>query len=253
MRLATRVQGAGPDLVLVHGWGLNAAVWEPLTERLAGRHRLTSIELPGHGASPPPGEGTTTADLVEALLAAAPARAAWLGWSLGGLLALAVAQAAPDRITRLGLLATNPCFTRRADWPCAMAPEVLAGFARDLETQPQRTLQRFLGLVARGAPSADTLRDLRRRVLDAPAPHPRGLALGLELLRDRDLRPALAAVSQPLWLGFGARDTLVPLAAADAVAALCPTARITRFEGAGHAPLLSHPDALVTALGPLLA
>lgn len=252
MRLATRTEGSGPDLVLLHGWGLNAAVWAPLVERLASRHRVTCIELPGHGASPPPAEGAA-AGVIDALLAAAPARAAWLGWSLGGLLALAAAQAAPDRVTRLGLLATNPCFTRREDWPCAMAPEVLAGFGRELQAQPQRTLQRFLGLVARGAPSADTLRDLRRRVLDAPAPHPRGLALGLEVLRDWDLRPALAAVSQPLWLGFGARDTLVPVAAAEAVAGLCPTARITRFEGAGHAPLLSHPDALVAAIEPLLA
>ncbi len=252
MRLATRAEGRGPDLVLVHGWGLNAAVWAPLAARLAHRHRVTCIELPGHGASPPPGDGGA-AGLVEALLAAAPARAAWLGWSLGGLLALAAARAAPGRITRLGLLATNPCFTRREDWPWAMAPEVLAGFARDLEAQPQRTLQRFLGLVARGAPSADTLRDLRRRVLEAPAPHPRGLALGLELLRDWDLRPALASLSQPLWLGFGERDTLVPVAVADAVAGLQPTARITRFAGAGHAPLLSHPEALLAALGPVLA
>jgi len=252
VRLATRVQGAGPDLVLLHGWGLNAEVWAPVVERLASRQRVTCIELPGHGASPPPAEGAAPG-VIEALLAAAPARAAWLGWSLGGLLALAAARAAPDRITRLGLLATNPCFTRREDWPCAMAPEVLAEFARELEAEPRRTLQRFLGLVARGAPSADTLRDLRRRVLDAPVPHPQGLALGLALLRDWDLRPALATLSQPLWLGFGARDTLVPLAAAEAVAKLCPTARITRFEDAGHAPLLSHPDAVVTAIGPLLA
>ena len=78
------------DLVLLHGWGMNSAVWSGFTRRLAERWRLTLIDLPGHGASPYRGE-TVLQQWADACLESAPQRAVWLGWSLGGLVALEAA------------------------------------------------------------------------------------------------------------------------------------------------------------------
>ena len=51
MKLGVETLGEGPDLLLIHGWGLNAGVWQPLISRLAEGCRLTLVDLPGHGAS----------------------------------------------------------------------------------------------------------------------------------------------------------------------------------------------------------
>ena len=52
MTLHVEVSGSGPDLVLLHGWGMNAAVWGEVATALAQHFRLHCVDLPGHGASP---------------------------------------------------------------------------------------------------------------------------------------------------------------------------------------------------------
>jgi len=44
-------RGQGPDLVLLHGWGLNLRVWDTLTDELASGFRVIAVDLPGHGRS----------------------------------------------------------------------------------------------------------------------------------------------------------------------------------------------------------
>jgi len=242
-------RGQGPDLVLLHGWGMNAAVWRGLPADLALGHRLRAIELPGHGASPwdPAWQGLD--DWAEACLAVAPARACWIGWSLGGLVALAAARLAPGHLSGLILLTATPRFAQTPDWPAAMPPATLARFHDDLLGDPAGTLQRFLALQVKGSDAArETLRQLRQELGERPAPDPGALALGLDLLRDADLRAGLAELACPsLWL-FGERDTLVPAAAASQVASLLPEARVQVIPGAAHAPFLSHPAATTAAL-----
>jgi pimeloyl-[acyl-carrier protein] methyl ester esterase len=67
------------------------------------------------------------------------------------------------------------------------------------------------------------------------------LSLGLDLLREEDLRGRLPDIRCPaLWL-FGTHDVLVPAAAAARIELLMPGARTEMIQGAGHAPHLSHP------------
>jgi pimeloyl-[acyl-carrier protein] methyl ester esterase len=225
---------------------MNAAVWAglpgALAPALASDWSTVAIELPGHGARP---FSNTAVDLdawADACLAQAPVRAVWLGWSLGGLVALAAALRAPDRVEGLILMTATPRFVRAPDWPAAMAGETLDQFHSGLLDDPAGTLDRFLALQVRGSEAArETLHTLRRELAGRPAPDPLALALGLDLLRDGDLRPRLAELSCPsLWL-FGSHDTLVPPGAAPAVAALLPAARVQVIRGAAHAPFLSHP------------
>ena len=114
--------GRGPDVMLVHGWGMNAAVWSELAEVLGSDFRLHLIELPGHGGSPLQA-GADLADWARACLEVAPPRAAWAGWSLGGLLALQAALSMPDRVARLVLVAATPRFVQGPDWAPAVAAQ----------------------------------------------------------------------------------------------------------------------------------
>jgi len=239
----TTIPGETCGLVLLHGWGMNAAVWEGLPTALTEGRRQWWIELPGHGAGPFRPHHDSRAAWADACLASAPERAVWIGWSLGGLIALEAVLKAPGRIQALVLLTATPRFVRAPDWPAAMDAGVLAQFHNSLSADPTGTLDRFLALQVMGSEAArNTLRILRRELARRPPPLPAALALGLDLLRDTDLRGRIGALACPtLWL-FGQRDTLVPAATSEGIARLLPQARRRVIAGAAHAPFLSHPE-----------
>jgi len=229
------------DLVLLHGWGMNGGVWQGLPDALRDACRLHPIELPGHGGAPFDPERTGLADWADACLARAPERAVWLGWSLGGLVALQAARQAPGRIAALVLMTATPRFVQARDWRPAMPEATLSQFHDALLAEPAATLERFLALQVRGSDDArGTLRRLRAGIAARPEPAPPALAAGLDLLAGEDLRGPLPDIRPPaLWL-FGSRDTLVPAAVAERVPVLMPGARGIVIDGAAHAPLLSH-------------
>lgn len=241
------------DLVLVHGWGMSGAVWKPLLPALAAHYRVQVVELPGHGHSPP-ASAALLDEWALRCLEQAPPRALWLGWSLGGQVAVRAATLRPDRVAALCLVAATPCFVQADGWQRAMPRATLDGFARALGEQPESTLLRFLALQVKGGDAAQaTLRELRGALAAAPQPSSAGLRQGLDLLLGNDLRAELAGLACPsCWL-FGSRDTLVPVELAGDLGGLAPGAQIRRIEGAGHAPFLSHPQACIDALHGLAA
>jgi pimeloyl-[acyl-carrier protein] methyl ester esterase len=252
MTLFTQTSGEGPDLVLVHGWGLNGGIWDTLVPLLEPGFRVTRVDLPGHGRSAWQGDEGLDG-LARAVLEHVPERAAWLGWSLGGLVAARAALVAPRCIERLVLVATTPSFVSRPGWPAAMAPGLIEAFSRDLQRDYLRTLQRFLTLQVRGSEAAETvLRDLRNRLLQYGQPAPEALLAGLDILRATDLRGRFAAIACPVLLLMGARDTLVPAAAAQPAADLLPDARVELIDGAGHAPFLARPAVVAGIIGDFL-
>jgi 2-succinyl-6-hydroxy-2,4-cyclohexadiene-1-carboxylate synthase len=97
------------SLVLLHGFSGTRRAWDGLSARLdPQRYRPLAIDLPGHGEAASY-EGAITFDTcVEAVLASAPERFALCGYSMGGRIALHVALAAPQRVTRLILVSCSP-------------------------------------------------------------------------------------------------------------------------------------------------
>lgn len=236
-------------MVCLHGWGLNGALWQDVAGRLAGAVRMP--DLPGHGGTPPPPRPERLESWADWAAGLVEGPALWVGWSLGGMVALALAMAAPSRVAGLVLVATTPRFAAGPCWPAGLGPAVLNGFASDLEADPRGTLKRFLALqVGRDAAGRRALQRLRRRLDGRPPPHPAALRGGLAILREADLRPRLASVRVPALVVHGLRDRLVPPAAGRHLAVRL-AAGWRPIPGAGHAPPVSHPEAVARAVDTL--
>lgn len=242
-KLYSQTLGDGPQLVMLHGWGMNAAIWRDLARELAVKYRVTLVELPGHGRSDWNGESAIE-QWVDACLEAAPREAIWLGWSLGGLISLKAALAAPERIQALLLISTNPKFVRDAAWPHGVDDAVLSDFGASLVADQDKTLQRFLALQVRGAnDAAVTLRSLRKNMKAVPASHIEALKAGLGFLRQTDLREHLSELSCPVTWLLGEKDALVPTSLMDDLhGGVSRDLDLRMALGAGHAPFLSHKD-----------
>jgi len=240
--------GQGSPLVLIHGWGLHGGIWSDLVPRLSQHWRVICPDLPGHGASPRTGK-LDLDRLVEAIAFNAPRRATYLGWSLGGLVAMELARRLPQRVERLVLMATTPRFLNGPGWPCGVAPDVLESFGTGLAADYRKTVRDFLTLQVRGDSHAtELLRTLRRRVFAHGEPDPRALAQCLEVLAISDLRPGLAQITQASLVMAGEHDRLCPAEASRRLATALPHAELSVIEGAAHAPFLSHRDAVLARL-----
>jgi len=229
------------DLVLLHGWGLNAEVWRYTAERLAPHFRLHLVDLPGYGRSQGFGAMSLN-EMADRVLAAAPEKALWLGWSLGGLVASQIALTAPQRVDALITVASSPCFAAQEDWP-GIKSEVLHGFQHQLSEDFQRTVERFLALQTLGSDSArQDARMLKSVVLSQPMPPVDVLNGGLEILRQVDLRQAMGKLSIPMLRIYGALDGLVPRKIVPILDAMWPESHSKIIEKSAHAPFISHPE-----------
>jgi len=246
--LHVRVEGRGRDVVLLHGWGFHSGAWSGTAETLASRYRVHRVDLPGHGlsATPAPVEFDTAVDEVARCI---PAGSVVAGWSLGGLFAQRIAARSPGHAAGLVLVSTTPCFLARHDWPDAMAPATLDGFARELEADPVRTMEQFVHLnVLGGARPRETARAFLQRLREAPPPSRDALRAGLHWLQRTDLRPAAADISTRCVVLHGARDRVTPVGAGRWLARAMPGARMIELEDAAHLPFATHPQRFIEAV-----
>lgn len=244
MTLSIRRRGhTGPSLIFVHGWGFSGRVWDGIVARLEDRHRCLAVDLPGFGHSPALRGEYSLRSVAQHLVAELPSDALWIGWSLGSLVAMQAAMDNPSFVRSLVLVAGTPSFSQRSHWIHGVDPAVLETFGRDLVRHYERTLSRFIMLQIRGSEAArEVARSLRDKLGQAPRPRLQVLEAGLRMLRQTDLRKSLDAISCPVTVILGERDTLVPNEVSKDLQTLCPEWRIESVPGAGHAPFLSHPE-----------
>jgi len=252
MALHVERMGQGPDLVLLHGWGMHGGVWRGVCEELSASFSLHLIDLPGMGHSAPC-EPYMLETLAQQLAANVPASATVCGWSFGGQVAMRLALDFPDLVSRLILVGSTPCFVNQSDWQNGIAAQVFNDFAAQVAADYHPSMGRFLGLQAFGGESSRTqMRELREQFSSRPAPAPQVLQQALNILLQTDLREAFSSLNLPVQIIHGNRDTLAPVATAYWMSEHLPQAQLNVISGASHAPFLSHPTAFVEAISGFL-
>lgn len=222
-------------LILLPGWGLDSAVLHPLAEALDGEvHALPALS------------SVNPQDWLDELDARLP-RDCWLaGWSLGGMLASALAARRGASCAGLISLASNACFVARPGWPTAMPQATFEAFYQGCEQQPEVTRKRFAMLCAQGGEDA---RGLSRQLqAHAPLADQGQLLAGLTILSTLDNRAALASYAGPQLHLLADGDALVPAAVADELLALLPCGEVALLDGCSHAFVLEQAQLLATLM-----
>jgi pimeloyl-[acyl-carrier protein] methyl ester esterase len=238
--------GAGPDVALLHGWGLHGGLFEDLAHGLEANFRVHVLDLPGHGHSSW-GKGDQDLEGVARRVAEhLPERCSLLGWSLGGMVAIRIARLFPERVPRLVLVSTSPRFLKSRDWPHGADEKTLTALATGLKRDWRGSINDFLSLQVRGDEhQLETLRALKSAAFAHGEPGLAALTAGLDILRAADLRPELAHIRARTLVIGGAYDRLTAPGAIEALAAGIAGARAVILPRAAHAPFLSHPEAFL--------
>lgn len=242
-RQAFRLLGSGPPLVLLHSVGDSSATWDPVLAALARRHLVVAPDLPGHGMSDPsPDSAGAVHDL---LLALGIDRATVLGHSLGGAVALQLAQRSPDLVERLvlvgGAMPASTPLLRILTLPGAVvALTMLAVPSVRLPVGAAAMLLRVLG-TRLGADAAGLLRMVDARPDVAAFVATLRAALGAQAAGP-------LPCDRPTLLMWGERDAVVPVAHARRAHADMPGSRLELLAGAGHFPFQTDPVRFVARL-----
>jgi len=241
-----KASGKGEPVYLMHGWALNHRVWDPVIDELSRQWAVTAIDLPGHGKSPPLDSEYSLDAMTDMLATAILPGSRIIGWSLGGMIATSLAYRYPHLVKQLVLVASSPRFTQCDDWPCAVEPAVINGFAADLRKDYHATILRFLTLQTLGSQHGKSVvRNLRDKLFLHGEPHIDTLSKGLHLLNIADLRHAATMLQCPTLIVLGEKDTMVPACSGKYTRKLIANSKVSIIAGAGHAPFISHPHAFL--------
>ncbi len=243
MSAQVEIMGQGEPLVLLHGWGMNSAVWQGVVKRLLADYRLYLVDLPGMGLSKPvyPYHLHTLAEAVAEVI---PGVSNILGWSLGGMVAQQIALNQPERVSRLLLVGSNACFVSKQGWAHGIDASHFEQFSQRFADDFNATLLNFLTLQCMHAKDTrSTIRTLRTAFAERPMPNQHAMQQALQILLQADLRADVGRLFQPTLIIHGDRDSLAPVSAAHWLAMQLPRAHLRVMAGAAHAPFLSHVEA----------
>jgi pimeloyl-ACP methyl ester carboxylesterase len=235
-------------LLLIHGWPIDARMWEPQLTTFGARLPVVAPHMPGFGGTPGP-EVLTMAAAADACLAALDEAgvdtAVVCGLSMGGYIAFELWRTARSRIDALVLANTRAeaddeqGVARRR----AVAERLTQEGSGFLVDQPPP-------LLSDGA-SEDLRAFVRGMIADQPAS---AIAAGALGMAERPASVAdLPGIEVPTLVITGSEDALIPPEITAPIAEAVPGAELVRIEGAGHLSNLEQPSAFDTALDGMLA
>src|SRR3954451_892315 len=258
---ALELEGDGPPILLLHGWGDSADTWRPLLAELAKYERRTlAIDLPGFGRATKLAQGPILPQLDAFVAALAQDWAAGeplvlAGNSLGGAVALRLAEQG-DHLPLAGVVPVAPAGLEMPGWFDLVERDPIVRRLLQLPVPVPGALVRSLvgnayKQLAFSRPGA-----AQRQVVDAFASHHGSRARVAALLENgRQLIPELAeapfdlvAIDCPVLLVWGTRDRMVPHTGSRALLAALPDTDVALIEGCGHCPQLEATDRLLELL-----
>jgi 3-oxoadipate enol-lactonase len=226
--------GDAPPIVFLHGVGSDQTVWAPQLAHFGRTRRAVAFDYPGYGESDPAEPGATRDDYAAAMLAAMDAlgiaRAHLCGLSLGGVIAIAMHHAAPERCLSLILADT---FAAHPDGKAIYDRSVAAS-----RSMSELAAARTPVLLAPGASE-----DLHREVRETMARiDPEAFRIGAEAVWLADQRDRAIAIDVPTLVLVGGEDTVTPPELSRDLADMIPGAELHTLAGAGHLANIERPS-----------
>ena len=250
---------SGKHVVFIHGWALNSGVWADYIANLHEQYPGIStqcIDLPGYGHSLNVECDGSLESMAGFCLEQVDRPAIWVGWSLGGMVAMqaAILQAALDKpfntIQAMQLICTSPKFVEGDGWPEGVDIDSFRLFSKQLASDYERTLTLFLLMQAGSKRDARELaKTAHQAICQLPNPSAETLNVGIECLSESDLRADVEALSIPAQVVSGLRDRVAKPVGSARLASML---RATLIElDAGHAPFMTKTNEVMLALAGL--
>ncbi|GFE51417.1 hydrolase [Roseobacter cerasinus] len=187
--------------------------------------------------------GERVEEIASGLLDQLPRRFALAGLSMGGIVAMEILRRAPDRITRIALMDTNP-LAETPQVAAAREPQIVAArTGRMLDVMREEMKPNYL---APGPQRQDVL-DLVMDMAGTLGPEV-FVRQSRALQRRRDQQEVLRRCKVPALVLCGRHDALCPVKRHEAMAELIPNAQLRILEGSGHLPTLEQPAETTQAL-----
>ena len=232
--------GDAMPIVFLHGVGSDKSVWHPQLDYFGGQRRAIAFDYPGYGDSDPAPGGTTRDDYAAAILSAMSElgveRAHVCGLSLGGVIAIALHHAAPERCASLILADT---FAKHPDGQAIYQRSTAA--SGDMRAMAEARTDVLLAQPIDPAVRAEVIETMAN--ID-----PAAFRIGAEAVWLADQAPRAQAIRVPALVICGAEDTITPPALSHALVQIIPGARYEEIANAGHLTNLEQPDAFNAAV-----
>ena len=245
MELYSEVAGEGPEIVLLHEGICDGRMWDAQWETFTRSHRVLRLDFRGYGRSPiEPGSYSSARDVIELLDRHGFERAAVVGVSLGGRVALEVALARPERVGALVLVGSGlPGHDWSGDMKAAWEEEETALRAGDLDAAVEVTLRTWVDGPRRKPEDVDPdvrarVAEMQRRIYELQA----AVEDDDEELLVEGLQNRLGDIVAPTLVLVGGEDVPDIHAIADKLAREIPGARKAVIPNAAHVPSMERPQ-----------
>lgn len=246
-------EGLGTPLVLLHAFPVDHRMWTDVVEALPEDQSVVAVDLPGMGQSPdgpqPPTIEAAADATAAALTRAGITRAVVAGLSMGGYVALALAEREPELVAALGLVDTKST----ADAEDARANRLRVADA----AESSQTVEAVLGMpaVVLGETSRAVRPELTPRLEQwIREQRPAGIAWSQRAMAARpDRTHVLQSFAGPVTVVVGEEDGLTPAAEAEHMAQAAARSRLVRVPAAGHLSAVEDAAAVADALADLVA
>ena len=241
---------SGRDIVLIHGWPLNADSWDDVALTLAqAGHRVIAYDRRGFGRSDQPWHGydydSLADDLADVIDAAEVEDAVLVGFSMGGgEVARYLSRHDKAKVKQVGLISSVvPFMLKTADNPDGVPSDVFEGMKKDIRSDRAGFMQ---GFAPQFYGNGWISKAVSQGVLDATFQMAMTAGLWPTLacvtaFSSTDFRSDLAAFDLPTLILHGTEDRTVPIdISARKTAAAVPNSRLIEYEGAAHGVLVTH-------------
>jgi 3-oxoadipate enol-lactonase len=245
MELYSEVAGEGPEIVLFHEGICDNRMWNPQWETFTRSHRVLRFDFRGFGRSPlEPGRFSSARDAIELMDKHGFERAALVGVSMGGRVALEVAVAQPERVSALVLVGSGlPGHDWADEMKASWDEEEAALKAGDVDAAVEVTLRTWVDGPRRKPEDVDAgvrarVAEMQRRAIELQLPVENEVE---EELLVEDVAERLGEIQAPTFVLVGEEDVPDMHAIAAKLGREIPNARSGTIANAAHVPSMERP------------